>query len=142
MEVVLTHSPAGTSVKTLIHYLQEMKAEGEFQQFDYGSAENLKRYGQKKPPKYPLEHVTAPLHFFYSKNDWLAMPNDVKRLANEMVGQESPRLPSLYEIPFAEWNHADFLWGIDAPKLVYHKVMDAMKKYKLDARENLINKEN
>ena len=33
-----------------------------------------------------------------------------------------PRLPHLtgsYHVPYPDWNHIDFLWGIDAKELVY-----------------------
>lgn len=74
MEVVYGHNPTGGSVKMLTHYLQEIHANGNFQQYDFGKTENMKRYGRSTPPSYPVEKITVPVHLFYGKNDWLAMP--------------------------------------------------------------------
>jgi lysosomal acid lipase/cholesteryl ester hydrolase len=40
-----------------------------FLHFDYGSAENLKRYGTTYPPEYNLTKVTVPVYLVYGDND-------------------------------------------------------------------------
>lgn len=35
-----------------------------------------------------------------------------------------------YEVKYPKFNHLDFLWAIDAPKLVYDKLNAIMEKYK------------
>lgn len=35
-----------------------------------------------------------------------------------------------YKIPFENFNHVDFLWGIDANELVYKKMIEVMTKYR------------
>jgi hypothetical protein len=37
---------------------------------------------------------------------------------------------SNYLVPFAEWNHLDYLWGIDADTLVYPEIIKNMEKYR------------
>ena len=34
-----------------------------------------------------------------------------------------------FRVNFDAWNHLDFLWGIDAKKLVYDKIIDLMKQF-------------
>lgn len=80
MEVVFNHLPAGGPAKMLVHYAQEIQNHGNFQQFDYGIVKNLKRYGQRNPPSYPVGMITVPTHLFHSSNDWLAMPKVNKNL--------------------------------------------------------------
>lgn len=48
--------------------------EGNFQYFDYGSKENIVRYGQEYPPQYQLQNISTPIALFYAQNDWLAGP--------------------------------------------------------------------
>ena len=74
MPVIFGHTPAGTSTKTVVHYAQEIHEGGNFQSFDYGTAENIKRYGQNTPPQYDLEQISTPTALFYANNDWLAGP--------------------------------------------------------------------
>ena len=35
-----------------------------------------------------------------------------------------------YRVPFDNWNHLDFLWGIDAPTLVYNELLKNLELYK------------
>lgn len=74
MPVIFGHTPAGTSTKTVVHYAQEIHEGGNFQSFDYGSAENMNRYGQVEPPLYNLDNISAPIALIYANNDWLAGP--------------------------------------------------------------------
>lgn len=46
-----------------------------FQQFDYGSEENIKIYNCSHPPRYNLSNIIAPVAFYYAKNDILADSN-------------------------------------------------------------------
>lgn len=40
-----------------------------FQHYDLGTMNNMKKYGQPKPPEYDLKKVTSPVVLYYSKND-------------------------------------------------------------------------
>lgn len=44
------------------------------------------------------------------------------------------------EVPYEQFNHADFLWGIDANTVVYNRVIEIIQKF--DAKEKLANKYN
>lgn len=123
--IILSHTPAGTSTRTLVHYGQEIHAKGNFQMFDFGPEENMKKYGSKTPPAYPLDKITLPIGLMSAANDWLSGLSDAKKLYKQL---QNPI--ELYEVPMSEFNHLDFLWGIDAPTLVFEKLMDLMGKFK------------
>ena len=41
-----------------------------------------------------------------------------------------PNLVANYLVPYAQWNHLDYLWGIDAHTLVYPEVLKNMEAYR------------
>lgn len=126
MPVIFGHTPAGTSTKTVVHYAQEIHESGNFQRFDYGEAENQRRYGQAKPPSYELENISTPIALFYASNDWLAGPLDVANLFNHL----SRTAIGMFQVPNVNFNHVDFLWGNDAPEVVYKQLLMLMQRYK------------
>lgn len=126
MPVIFGHTPAGTSTKTVVHYAQEIHESGNFQRFDYGEAENQRRYGQAKPPSYELENISTPIALFYASNDWLAGPLDVANLFNRL----SRTAIGMFQVPNVNFNHVDFLWGNDAPEVVYKQLLMLMQRYK------------
>lgn len=74
MPVILSHIPAGTSTKTVIHYLQEIKNKGNFQKFDYGPQGNMIEYGNETAPSYNISNIKVPIYLMYAENDWLTSP--------------------------------------------------------------------
>ena len=70
LPTIMQNSPAGASVKQIIHYAQ-LNHSGMFRMFDLGPLRNLLRYGSRRPPNYRLNLVAAPIHLYYSINDWL-----------------------------------------------------------------------
>ncbi|XP_026736615.1 gastric triacylglycerol lipase-like [Trichoplusia ni] len=120
---ILGHVPAGASTKTLIHYAQEIRNEGKFQMFDFGEEGNFKQYGSITPPEYPIHKITLPIALFSSQNDWLSGDIDVTNLYVQLVNPIDH-----YIVPLKEFNHIDFLWAIDAPSLVYSKLLQLMEE--------------
>jgi lysosomal acid lipase/cholesteryl ester hydrolase len=55
----------------------------------------------------------------------LSLFQDVLKLTTAL-----PNLVSNYLVPFAEWNHLDYLWAIDADTLLYPEVLKNMDKYR------------
>ena len=43
-----------------------------------------------------------------------------------------PNLVANYLVPYVEWNHLDYLWGIDADTLIYPAVLKIMDKFRED----------
>lgn len=81
-------------------------------------------YNSPEPPRYNLSKITIPIVLFYGNNDWLSSPQDVIKLTNEL-----PKKSIIYKVPYAKFNHIDFLWAMDAPKLVYKKVLKMLEEF-------------
>ncbi|XP_068738414.1 lysosomal acid lipase/cholesteryl ester hydrolase-like [Montipora capricornis] len=114
--VYVTHTPAGTSVKNAIHWLQMVNSK-KFQRYDYGFFGNKRNYGQRKTPLYNLQSMTLPVVVYSGENDWLADPKDVQYLLSQL-----PNVIHSVEIP--KWNHLDFIYGLDAAPVVYNEIIE------------------
>ncbi|XP_039759325.1 lipase 3-like [Pararge aegeria] len=116
LPVILSHVPAGSSVKQLAHYGQGVVS-GEFRQFDFGAKGNLERYGSLIPPKYAMDRVRVPVSLFYSDEDWLAHPDDVDRLYNELFNAVD-----IHRVPYDQFNHLDFIFAKEFKRLIYKRL--------------------
>ncbi|XP_024883675.1 lipase 3-like isoform X1 [Temnothorax curvispinosus] len=125
---ILSYVPAGSSVQTLEHFYQNIRVK-DFRNYDYGIAENYKRYKQKTPPSYDLKKITAPIILFYSTNDVVILEENVLEL-----GKRLPNVLLTEEVPFKLFNHVDYLWAIDAKILLYDRVLELLQKF--DAGQN------
>ncbi|XP_036147183.1 lipase 3 [Monomorium pharaonis] len=128
LPVILGHVPASTATKQLMHYAQLIKSgtfllPGKFKQYDHGILNNKKIYGTLNPPTYDLSKITAPVHLYYSENDWLSNVKDVEKLYSELSNPSGKTI-----IADKKFNHVDYMWATDAKKLVYDLVLSEMKK--------------
>lgn len=123
LPVIMGHTPAGASTDQLVHYAQGIRS-GNFRQFSFGSVTNLIRYGSFNAPRYNLANIRAPLTLYYSLNDWLADPRDVREL---FAGMSSRR--KLVQIEDPRFNHFDFIWAIDVKALLYDQVIEIMQAH-------------
>lgn len=64
--------------------------------------------------------MATPTVLFSGSNDKLASPKDVKLLKKRITNLR-------YFEEIKEWNHVDFLFGNDAPGLLYSRMMDMME---------------
>ncbi|OXB52965.1 hypothetical protein ASZ78_009262 [Callipepla squamata] len=118
LDVYTAHYPDGTSVKNIIHWAQ-VKISGEFKAFDYGS-KNQAIYHQEKPPYYQLEKMPVPTAVWSGGEDWIADQRDVLLLL--------PRITHLISyVHITDWNHWDFIWGLDSPGRLYSCIVAMMK---------------
>ncbi|XP_013192340.2 lipase 3 [Amyelois transitella] len=124
LPVFLAHFGTGTSWKTLVHFAQEIVSAGKYQYFDYGSYYNEKIYGTETPPEYDLSKIALPITLFWAKNDLLSSERDVKILQEKL-----PVTTKSYLVPYPEFNHLDYLWAIDAPRLINDKVLSSLDEY-------------
>jgi len=109
--VYLSHSPGGTSTRTMIHMGQMVKS-GKFDAYDYGRRENKKHYGQSKPPEYDVSAMETPVFMFSGGQDWLADPKDVANLL--------PKIKNLFDsVYLSDFNDFDFIWGLRAAPEIY-----------------------
>ncbi|XP_046748126.1 lipase 3-like isoform X2 [Diprion similis] len=124
--VILGHVPAGASTKQFVHFGQLYNSK-KFRQFDYSvSFINKQKYNQAEPPEYNLQNVRIPIAIFYGSNDLLADYKDVERLVSEL-----PNVVLKHKVSLEMFNHIDFLYGVDAPNVVYQhviKYLDMSKK--------------
>ncbi|XP_029675085.1 lipase 3-like [Formica exsecta] len=126
LPVIISHFPAGGSFDTLVHYTQGFQS-AKFRQYDYCSAENLLIYNSVEPPDYDLANITVPIALFYGPGDTLDDIMDVKKLYRVL-----PNVVDVYKIPWRNFNHMDFIWAKDAPKLVYKRVLKIMRSENLN----------
>ncbi|XP_074010703.1 lysosomal acid lipase/cholesteryl ester hydrolase-like isoform X3 [Numenius arquata] len=119
LDVYTSHYPDGTSVKNMIHWAQVMKS-GEFKAFDY-SSENLAVYHQETPPFYRVEEMPVPTAVWSGGEDWAADWRDVRLLLSRIT-----HLVTYGHIP--DWNHWDFIWGLDAPGRLYSSILKLMEE--------------
>ena len=75
-------SPAGSGWRNLIHYAQIIKAKS-FVRYDYGTTENINKYGQATPPQYNLSKVRVKMAIAHGDLDMLADPTDVAWLLDK-----------------------------------------------------------
>lgn len=123
LPVILAHTPAGASTDQIVHYGQLIRS-AKFRRYDLGVIANKIEYGSILPPRYDLNKIKAPVGLHYSLNDWLADPKDVQEL---QIGLGN--VVESHIISDKKFNHLDFLWAIDARKLVYNKVVSMMKRF-------------
>jgi len=103
--VLITHYPAGSSLKTLTHFIQVYRAQ-KFQDYDYGEDENMTRYGQKTPPEFPLQNYpNISTHILTGEHDDTVPPIDVQKLVN-ILGSKVTTFDYL-----KNYSHASFVIG-------------------------------
>ncbi|XP_034994117.1 lipase member M-like [Zootoca vivipara] len=113
--------PDFASVKNIIHLAQVFKSK-ELKYFDYGS-KNKAIYNTTTPPFYKIEDMVVPTAVWYAGHDIIENRKDIQLLL--------PRISNLvFHKYIPEWQHADFLWGLDAPKKIYPDIFHLMLKYK------------
>ncbi|KAM6443655.1 lipase member M-like [Liasis olivaceus] len=122
MDVYVAHSPAGTSVKNLVHWSQVYR-KNRFQAYDYGTKEkNMEKYNQVTPPIYKIEDIKIPIALWTGGEDLFVSPRDFKalklRISNLIYHQHIP-----------EWQHLDYIWGLDATERMYVDIIKIMKRY-------------
>jgi len=123
MPVYLSHTPAGTSSRTVAQFAQMHNAK-KFQMYDFGNCllrecdnSNEHIYQQDKPPEYDVTKITTPIVLYWGSQDYLADPQDVKELS-----QKLPNLAGNVNLP--HFNHMDFIWGLKAASDVYNPVYE------------------
>ncbi|KAK9890789.1 hypothetical protein WA026_012133 [Henosepilachna vigintioctopunctata] len=102
--------PASFSIKTLLHFMQEVTNGGRFQWYDYGPRGNLIRYRSDVPPEYDIEKIQVPVYLIYGEQDLLSVENDVFKL---FIKLKSPKYLRLFqgENNNVVFNHNDFLFS-------------------------------
>merc|ERR1711892_309914 len=127
MDSFMHHSPAGASSKTLLHIFQLVKSGG-FHGYDWGSKHaNEEHHGKEGVPTYHLYDVESPVAIYYGDNDLLADISDVDKTISELPFIVSSPDIMIHEVDYPNWNHVDFVWGMDAKTFVYQDLMNNMQ---------------
>jgi lysosomal acid lipase/cholesteryl ester hydrolase len=120
LPVYLSHSPSGTSTRTVVH-MGQMVNSGKLQAYDYGKKGNQENYHQDKPFEYDLTEMEVPVAIYSGGEDWLADPKDVQNLL--------PLLKTLTENTYLpDYNDFDFIWGLRAAAEIYFPIRNDIKK--------------
>jgi len=119
--VYLAHFAEGTSFKDVVHFGQVI-VNKKCQKFDYGTAGNKQHYHQATAPLCHVKDMPTPTLLFVGARDGLGDPGD-----NEALKPQIKNLVHYEVIP--EWNHLDFLYGVDAHKLLYPRLVNIMKQF-------------
>lgn len=120
--VYSTHCPAGTSVRNMVHWAQAVNR-GKLMAFDFGAAGNMKHYNQTTPPQYRVQDMKVPTAIFSGGQDTLADLKDVEVLVTQV-----PQL--VFHQHIQHWEHLDFIWGLDAPDVMFPNILKLMHTYR------------
>lgn len=120
----LQFAPAGCSFKQLIHYAMGIQNPGHFRPYDYGLITNIVVYGRFVPPEYPVERITAPVILYNGLSDVLGHPKDV-----DILEKKLPNCLEKHTITIKPLSHFDFVYGLNAPELVYKYLIDKMNSF-------------
>ncbi|ERE79098.1 lipase member N, partial [Cricetulus griseus] len=112
-----------TSFFLLPNSIIKLYRSDEFRAYDWGSeAENMNHYNQSRPPIYDLTAMKVPTAIWAGGHDALITPQDVARILPQVTNLRYFKL-------FPDWNHFDFVWGLDAPQRLYSKIIGLMREY-------------
>jgi len=118
----MKHFPAGTSLKTLLHYAQNILY-STFKRWDYGDpGSNMIAYGHLTAPEYDLRMATVPTWSFYSKGDLLLDYKD-----SEILHSKLPNLKQSILIDRDSFGHMDYIDGADLKEKVNIPVLNILK---------------
>ncbi|KAM3592156.1 uncharacterized protein V6R79_013863 [Siganus canaliculatus] len=118
--VYTTHCPAGTSVQNMVHWAQAVHS-GKLMAFDFGAAGNMKHYNQSSPPQYHVQDMKVRTALFSGGHDTLADPKDVNVLLTQVSNL-------VYHQHIEHWEHLDFIWGLDAPQVMFPSILKLLQE--------------
>ncbi|XP_070383727.1 lipase member N-like [Dermacentor albipictus] len=93
--------------------------------FDYGILKNLVKYGQVKPPAYPLEQIRVPVAIYQGPGDKFAVPQDMDDLSERLKHV----LVLKYMVPDPDFGHLDFIMGFNATDILHSHMIDLISHY-------------
>ncbi|CAD6186674.1 unnamed protein product [Caenorhabditis auriculariae] len=129
--VYLCHTPAATSLKDLLHWMQLMDSQ-KVQKYDYGAKGNMDQYGQETPPVYDLTKIRTPTFLYWSKDDILADTDDIR---DSILAKMNGTIANSTELP--HYSHMDFVFGVNAAQDIYMSMIETMRRDDNQRRKKL-----
>ncbi|BHF74485.1 hypothetical protein SprV_0501757100 [Sparganum proliferum] len=86
----------------------------------------MPHYNQPVPPVYGLNNLDIPMKLYWGGDDWLSAPEDVRRLLAELS-----KRPYIRDMYLPHYNHVEFMWGMDAGKLIYSDILDFFREFQI-----------
>mmetsp|Transcript_58650 Transcript_58650/g.156832 ORF Transcript_58650/g.156832 Transcript_58650/m.156832 type:complete len:211 (+) Transcript_58650:641-1273(+) len=100
------HFPAGTSVRSMLHY-QQLYLSKRFAEFDFGEEKNLEVYGNKTTPVMDLGEATVPTALFGAGHDLLSDLEDLSTLVTTLAPTEMLEFSNVWP----QFSHATWFVG-------------------------------
>ncbi|GMT22809.1 hypothetical protein PFISCL1PPCAC_14106, partial [Pristionchus fissidentatus] len=120
--VYLSHIPCGSSTWNFLHWAQ-MAARLKVEHMDHNPEENLRRYGQVTAPPYNYSLIDSPVYLYWSKNDWLATPEDVEHIILKMLRKEVVK----GGVELDDYNHIDYMAATNIADTVFKPIAETVR---------------
>ncbi|XP_047313424.1 triacylglycerol lipase 2-like isoform X2 [Impatiens glandulifera] len=130
VQLFLEHEPQPTSTKNIIHLSQMIRGGGYIAMFNYSSeADNMKHYGQMKPPLYEMVGIAGklPLLISYGGKDALSDSIDVGMLI-QMLQKGGHKMVVQLNV---DYGHADYVMGVNARQDVYDPLISFFRSTRI-----------
>ncbi|XP_050430203.1 lipase 3-like [Adelges cooleyi] len=124
LDFKLSYSRAGVSLNSIEHLVQILRS-GKMQHYDLGIFQNLKTYGQYRPPEYDLRKVTSPVVLYYSKNDRIVDKQTIDKLSTIL-----PNVQQTINVNHDTFGHIDYAFNMKAKSLVFDSIIDIAQKFR------------
>lgn len=126
------YDPGGASFHLVMHWAQRIRNDT-LNEFDWGKNNSQHYNGSTTPPLYDLSKITGTrLALFDGSLDLFITPEDIQSLVAEV-----PKENWVSHTTFKDYAHFDFVWGKDAHKILYPKVISSLTSERL-ASEGLV----
>uniref|UniRef100_A0A3B3U2R8 Lipase, gastric n=1 Tax=Poecilia latipinna TaxID=48699 RepID=A0A3B3U2R8_9TELE len=126
--VYTTHCPAGTSVQNMIHWAQVPDLITEVVVLNAINVTFVFPINstipplQSTPPEFRVQDMKVPTALFSGGHDTLADPKDVAALLTQVSNL-------VYHQHIEHWEHLDFIWGLDAPQVMFPSILKLLQEH-------------
>lgn len=111
----MCHTPSGASINQVMHYAQEIRF-GFFGRY---------MVGNEIPADFDLSRITSPISLHFSPIDSFTSAIDVDKLTQKLKNS----VVLVQQVN--EFNHVDFITGINAATIVYPEILKFFNNYEL-----------